>query len=411
MPTADQLEWYYPLKTLSADGQDSPLLACAPGSGVDALVSAALNQADGFWTGAIGRFEPDTPTPELRGIYFHVRDSVSTEGKLVLAQPLPVEPVTAGTPDAFRLFLGGNYRSNVQIPGRKATGLLNITGVAILNAAALNGDGDGALTYDQSTQSLSWQAPGDANPGPPVAVVADGTYTLLSESQDKWLKISAVAAELPATNQTDTITLTAQARQVLPDWEGYETSGTGKMRYHLVVIRNAGTGAMLNTRAYVAADLPGTPSTLVDAIGTAACMAKVASAADWPIRSFWILNATRNDLRYVKYRSGNTLYVADAGTGLRGKTDVPWGPGDAVSVYPEIDIGLDAPLAGRFENPATEETAPAGVVFAAPIDYASGLPIGTLATNGLYGLWIRETVLAGHNPREDFSNLLFVEWS
>lgn len=411
MPTADQLEWYYPLKTLSADGQDSPLLACAPGSGVDALANAALNQADGFWTGAIGRFETDTPTPELRGIYFHVRDFVSAEGKLLIAQPLPVEPATAGTLDAFRLFLGGNYRSNVQIPGLKATGLLNVTGVNIVNAATLSGEGDGVFTYDQSAQSLSWQAPGDANPGPVVVVATDGTYTLYSESLNKWLKITAVAAELPTGSQADTITLTAQARQVLPDWEGHETSGPGKTRYHLVVIKNAGTGAMLNTRAYVAADIPGTPSTLVDTIGTAACMAKIASAADWPVRSFWAFNATKNDLRYVKYRSGNTLYVTDAGAGLRGKTAMPWTPGDAVSVYPEIDIGLDAPLAGRFENPANEETAPTGVAFAAPIAYASGLPIGTLATNGLNGIWIRETVLAGHHPREDFSNLLFVEWS
>lgn len=411
MPTADQLEWYYPLKTLSADGQDSPLHACAPGSGVEALVNATLNQADGFWTGAIGRFETDAPTPELRGIYFHVRDSVSSEGKLVLAQPLPVEPMTAGTPDAFRLFLGGNYRSNVQIPGLKATGLLNVTGVTILSASAMNGEGDGTLTCDQATQSLSWQAPGDANPGPSVVVAADGAYTLFSESLDKWLKVSAVAAELPTTNLADTITLTAQARQVLPDWEGYETSGTGKTRYHLVVIRNTGTSAMLNTRAYVAADLPGAPSTLVDAIGTAACMARIASASDWPVRSFWIYNEVKNDLRYVKYRSGNTLYVADAGAGLRGKTALPWTLGDAVSIYPEIDIGLDAPLASRFENPASEETAPTGVIFAAPVAYASGMPIGTLPPNGLYGIWIRETILAGHHPREDFSNLLLVEWS
>ncbi|MDR3111385.1 MAG: hypothetical protein LBU65_17075 [Planctomycetaceae bacterium] len=30
---------------------------------------------------------------------------------------------------------------------------------------------------------------------------------------------------------------------------------------------------------------------------------------DWPTRGFWVRNKTKNDLRYVDYRNGNTLYT------------------------------------------------------------------------------------------------------
>ncbi|MDR1493996.1 MAG: hypothetical protein LBT05_14940 [Planctomycetaceae bacterium] len=42
----------------------------------------------------------------------------------------------------------------------------------------------------------------------------------------------------------------------------------------------------------------------------------VTNASDWLTRGFWIRNKTRNDLRYVDYRSGNTLYIKtiDCGT-------------------------------------------------------------------------------------------------
>ncbi|GMV82100.1 MAG: hypothetical protein AMXMBFR7_32840 [Planctomycetota bacterium] len=410
VPTADKLEWYYPLKALTADGQASPQRACQAGSSDGELVNSALTEADDAWNGAIGRFDSDTPTVALRGVYFHVMDFVAATDKLVLSRPLPTAPATGGSPDTFRLFMGGKWRSSEPIPALDVAGLSNITGVVVNRAGYLNGAGDGTLSYLDATQELTWQAPGDTAPGVAVDVSIDGTYTLFSDNEDKWLIVTVDSSELPAGDEADTLTLTQPEREVLPDWEGYETDGAGKTRYHLAVVKNAAGDDMIDARVHVRADTLGTPTTLTDGIGTGAASGAVGDAGDWPLRSFWVYNSDKDDLRYVKYRSGNTLYYAAPGAGLRGKASQAWDADDAVEVYPEIDIGLDAPSTNEFENPANESTAPGGVTFAAPTSYADGLAIGTLADGAIYGIWIREVVVKGHRSREDYTNRVTVEW-
>ena len=414
-PSAEKLEYYYALKTLTADGQASPVRTTDAGSDADALVNAAFTEADDFWNGAIGRFEDDTETVILRGVYFHVRDFVQAATKIVLAQTLPAAPsTTGGTEDTFRLFLGGNFRAAQRIPGLDATGPVNITGVVIDRTGHANGNGaaSGTLDFVNATTEMSWQAPGDASAGAPVDVSIDDTYTLFSADADKWITVTVTAAALPTLDQSDTIVLTTPERELLPDMEGYETEN-GKTRYHLVVIKNADTvDAMTDLRAFVEAADPGSPTTTTGSLGTTAAALTVADATDWPVRSFWVRNVTKNDLRYIQYRSGNTLHAADAGAGLRGFTAQTWDVGDAVEVFPEIDIGLDAPAAGsQFENPAAETSAPAGVTFSAPADYSGGLAIGNVAAGGLHGVWLRETVVADPYARADFTNPLRLQWS
>ncbi|HBT78599.1 MAG TPA: hypothetical protein DEB39_17140 [Planctomycetaceae bacterium] len=99
----------------------------------------------------------------------------------------------------------------------------------------------------------------------------------------------------------------------------HETNdGVGRTRYHLTVAKNnatastdamtafsiwtgkpVGTQANLNSSYYFSTESPGSLT--------------VSNASNWPTRGFWIRNRTVNggngDLRYVDYRSGNTLYV------------------------------------------------------------------------------------------------------
>jgi len=411
IPTADKLKWYYPLKINTADGQVSAVLTSDGTNSTLAIQCSSLTQADDYWNGAIGRFEGDTPTVALRGIYFHVKDFVAVDDELQLAKVLPATPAVN---DEFKLFFGGNWRTTDEIPGMDITTPTNVTGVVIDNAGFANGVGSGTLYYDLSDDSLSWKAPGDSGAGELVDVSAgDGVYELFSASREKFLIVTVTYASLPGSDQNDVLALTNPVGEVIPDFEGYETAGSGKTRYHLAVIKNEdGTDTMNDVRAYIkAAEGDGVTTTLADAVTIAADNFDLTDGSSFPERSFWMKNTTKDDCRYIFFRSGNTCYSADATGGLRGFTAQAWDATDDVEVLPEMDLGLDAPSTLQFENPADEETAPSGVTFSAPDTYDDGLLIGALADTDIYGIWIRETIVQGVYSRDNFANDIIIEWS
>jgi len=413
VPTAPDLRAYYPYKLGVADGNVSPELT-VDSAGANFIVDATLTQADDYWNGAIVRFEADTTTAVLRSTYHHVMGFVAADDKLIFAHDMPDTPVNT---DTFRIFFGGNWRTSHEIPGLTATGLSNVTGVTIDHACYLNEAGNGTLEYDSNiggNESLRWTATNDVNPGAWVDVSGAGagtTYNLLSEDPDKFLEVTVVYASLPAGDESDTIVLAQPEGILLPDWEGYEFDGTNKTRYHLVPIKNNNAAdAMTDLRVWVEPSSDGTDSTTTTTRAATAGALGITDASDWPERSFWVYNSTLDDCRFVFYRSGNVCYCANADTGLRGLTAATWQIGDDVEVMPEIDIGLDAPAADQFENPANEETAPGGVAFSAPDDYVTGLDIGTLASGDIYGIWVRETIVDEAHARGDVQNPMYFRW-
>lgn len=405
---AEKLKMYYALKSIGSDGAASPELTVDSGTD-QSIVDATLTQADDYWNGALLIFESDTTTSGLRNVVAHVKDFIASTDTLVLAKPLPAS-VQAG--DTFRLYLGGNYRTATKVRGLTATGLSNVTGVVIDYAGYLNGEGNGTLDFTASGTLATWQAPGDSNPGSSVDIGSNGSYVLYSEDENKWIEITVVAASLPGGDESDTIALVYPDEAFLPDFEGYETVGSGKIRYHLAVVKNEdGSDTMIDLRAFLSPADPGTATTLSAGKDTGEGSVAVADASDWPTRSFWVKNTTKNDLAYCKYRTGNTLFLASRVGGLRGHTAQSWDSSDAVIPYPEVDIGLDAPATNQFESPTNETTAPSGVTFSAPTDYDNGLAIGNLAAGALYGVWVRETVVQGVYSRDAFTPLIHFQWS
>ncbi len=386
VPTADKLRAYYSYKLGVGDGNVSPELT-VDSAGVNYIVDATLTQANDFWNGAIIRFEADTTTASLRSTYHHVQDFVAADDKLIFAHDMPATPDNT---DTFRIFFGGSYRTSHEIPGLTASGLSSVTGVTIDHAAYINGVGNGLLEFDSNiggNESLRWTAPDDANPGAWVDVSGAGggtTYNLFSEDPDRFLEVTAVFAALPVGDESDTIALAQPEGILIPDFEGYEFDGSGKVRYHLVPVKNNdGADDMTDLRVWVEPSDDGTDSTTTTTRDSTSGALGITNADDWPERSFWVFNSTRTDCRFVYYRSGNTCYCAAAGAGLRTLTSATWQVGDSVEVMPEYDIGLDAPAGDQFEDPANETTAPGGVGFSAPDDYATGLAIGTLATGDI----------------------------
>lgn len=71
-----------------------------------------------------------------------------------------------------------------------------------------------------------------------------------------------------------------------------------------------------------------------------------------------------------------------------------------------IDIGVAAAGKNAVESAvANEGTAPAGVTFSAPANYAGGLALGNLAVDDYIGLWFRRTINAAAAVSADTAKL------
>lgn len=320
-PTADKLKIYFPSKNLTADGQTLPILTVDSGT-VSTIVDAALTQADGYWEGAIGWFLGNTTTVALRGQFFHVRSFDAAGDTLTLSRELPAVP-QAG--DTYRIALGGNWRSSHETFGMLVGGQLpelatvsgvNITGLTITKASALLGEGTLSVEYTYASQILRIKmGTQDLGVGLDVSSDVSGGVIFAADGQ-AFIRVNVTVASLPTADATDTWTLTYPERTFSPDFEAYETAegSGGRTRYRLECLKNDDSvDGMVDLTAYV--DRPsGTASTIAtgSSLGLVAGSFDVTDASDWPTRSFWVRNSTANgsagDCRYVKYRSGNTLY-------------------------------------------------------------------------------------------------------
>ncbi len=404
VPTAEKLKFYYPNKGASGDNQAAENDTVTGASTDLALVLNTLAQADDFYNGGIGEFTSGA----LAGEFFHIVDWDQGTKTMTLHRQLSGTPANT---DAIRIYAGGNWRSAQEINGMTSSSPVNITGVTIDNVAHLNGEGSGTLTYTNVGDLLQWTAP-SGTIGATVDVSINGTYTIFDTDTDKWITVTVVSASLPGSDQVDTLSLVYADTTILPDWEAVEF-GTAKARYHLIPIKNEdGTDTMSTTRAYVLPADDGTDTTTTGALGQTAGDLTLTNAADWPARGFWIENTTVNDIRYVKYRAGNILSCAAAGSGVerRGFTAANWSSSDNVRVFPEVDVGVDAPSTLQFDNPVDETTAPASPAFSAPKTYASGVVIGNLADTDIFGVWVREVLHSEAFSRSEYAPQVVIEW-
>lgn len=277
---------------------------------VNTLTDAALTQADDYWNGSILRFEADTATSALQGQHYHVVDfDASTD-------TLTVKPVFAATPtssDTYKLLqvFGGNYQSDEEMPGLTVdSGASDCTGVDIIYVSAYNGDSDGTLSYTNSDTSLSWKSGSDALAGAKVDVSSDGTYTLMSNDDNKFIIVTVTAASLPGSDQSDTIELSTPVGVIIPNTEANETEN-GYIRHDFVGLENSDTGtAMENLKVYIDNGFPTAAATTITANkdktkGILSC----ADITNWPAAG-WIQNNIKTDRSYYYNKSGNSVTLA-----------------------------------------------------------------------------------------------------
>jgi len=419
-PTADKLKTYFPSRYI-ADGNVLTQYT-VDSAAARTITDAALTESDDYWAGAIGWFDGDTLTPQLQGCFFHVRSFDATTDTLTLSRDLPAVP-QAG--DTFRLVIGGNRRSSQETFSLMAAGyqpelqpvaMANITGVTVTKASGLLGEGDITLHYDATLDELYLKKAGEEY-GVGLNVSGDITDgVLFAENAQSYLRVNVTAASLPISNATEIVTLTCPEAVFTPDFEGYETAdgAGGKARYRLEVLRNEDpVDTMVDLSVYTAKPA-GAATTITSSLTLTPSAGEftIDNPANWPTNSFWVKNTTRNDCRYIKYRSGTTLYTIDVGTGLRGFTAVNWEQGDNVEVLADVDIAVETPDgSGVFSSPVDETTPPTGLTFADKASVNDSIYIGDLAPGEMVGVWRRETIVDSHRARKQIRTDTIALWS
>jgi len=323
-PTADKLRLYYGSSDAGSDGGAIKAFECDAGCTVSSIVDTALTDGDDEWNGAVGWFNGDTTTAALRGHFFHVKDFVAASDSMVPYKELPAAPADT---DAGKLARGGYWRSDTELMGLTLDGDqpelvsvtgTNITGITLKKASPYLGEGTLSLFYDQSEDTLHARM-GSEDYGVGLDVSGDVSDGIIMDKDDEgWIQVDVVNGSLPGGDQTDTFTTARPNGTCIPDYEGDETRNSigGKTRYRLVVAKNTdGSDDMISLEVY--ADKPsGTATTVAtgESLTTAEGSFDATDASSWPTRGFWIRNNTVNggsgDCRFVKYRSGNTLYCA-----------------------------------------------------------------------------------------------------
>jgi hypothetical protein len=323
IPTPDQLGLYYPSKDLSVAGAALPDRIVSSNSTSTTIVTDFLSEASDYWNGAIGFFCGNT-TAVLRGQTFHVKTWDKSINTLAVSAPLPAVPASG---DTFKLFIGGKTASSQEVLAMKVSGKqpeadtvsgTNISGLTIRKASALLGEGtlSVAYTYSSATNRTIKIRMGSEEYGPEAALTENITgLVLFDKKQAGFIIVDIVYSSLPTATKTDTFTLTIPKGNLIPNFEGYETNdGLGRTRYHLVVAKNRmeSPSDVMNALTIWAGKPAGVSTTLAGSYSlnySTPMLAVLNAHTDWPTRGFWVRNKTKNDLRYVDYRNGNTLYT------------------------------------------------------------------------------------------------------
>jgi len=396
---AGDLQYYYPNALGSADGQSLTAFNVQGGS-TARTINSNTTEVDDYWNDAI--FEGLTGT-NVEDQLNHVRDYAQASGAIELANELPGVPVMPATFYLIHMGKGSAYRSDHPIPGLSPTDTVSLSASCAINYASFtNGEGDGELDYTNTGDLLQWKAPGDSL-GAGVTITGDGEVTLYSADESMYARVQVDFSELPGSDQQDTITLTQPVGEVIPSTEAVQ-SETGITRYVAVFFKNINSVDSMNELHAWVEPRVSASTTAAGGIGTTEGTLAVTDASSMPARSFWILNETLDDCRYVKYRSGNTLYCSAAGAGLRGKTGQTWVTTNVVSVWADVDLTKPTLVADALPSDLSILT------YTTPLTYDDGLDYGTFLADGLAAIVMRETVLDTVYPIDSILTQLKLKW-
>ncbi|HBG46391.1 MAG TPA: hypothetical protein DDW94_05305 [Deltaproteobacteria bacterium] len=98
----------------------------------------------------------------------------------------------------------------------------NITGVKVYHVSRANGAGEGTLSFEISSMSLTWTAPGGLA-GEPVKLSKEGRYQVFDADRNKYVRVIVTSQELPAGDSADTVLISRK------EGEGQATAIASKL--------------------------------------------------------------------------------------------------------------------------------------------------------------------------------------
>jgi hypothetical protein len=323
IPTPDKLGLYYPSKDLTTANAATTPRTTAAGSTSTNIVVTNVSEATDYWNGANGFFI--TGTADNLGVNFHVKKWNASNNTLTLAAPLPAAPAAS---DTFVMFVGGKAASTTEVLALKVAGVQpelgtglasQIAGITFRKASALLGEGNLQIyyTYTNATTKTLKIRMGADDYGTDVPLTANATALAIFDKYNTgFILVDITYASLPTSTQNKIVALTTPKGTIVPNYEGYETNdGIGRSRYHLIVAKNK-ADAVDTMNAITAWTTPPVATTAAVAgasftATTAPGMLQITTAAapTWPTRGFWVWNKTKDDLRYVDYRTNNQCYT------------------------------------------------------------------------------------------------------
>ena len=153
------------------------------------------------------------------------------------------------------IFNLGGAITTTRLLSQSLTGLA-CTGVTV-NDAAMNVEGVGTLTYNPTSQTISWKAPGDTQTGTAVSIAANGQYEIRGFGATAgYLLITVVAASLPAVLTVNAITITIISNALCEDFSKAQAL-TGETDYHCFYVKNIGGSTIASLKLWINADTLG----------------------------------------------------------------------------------------------------------------------------------------------------------
>lgn len=147
----------------------------------------------------------------------------------------------------------GGIMSSERIYSKSATGISNITGVVIDDAPG-SANGAGTLAYTASTKSFVW-TPNGGTAGASTAVTEDCRIAVPGSTG--WLFLTVDFSELPAGNQSDTITVSALSNELFDDIAKAE-SYDGDTEYRCFYVCNGhDADPFIGAKIYIGSDASG----------------------------------------------------------------------------------------------------------------------------------------------------------
>lgn len=301
----------------------------------------------------------------------------------------------------------GGYRSSTACQYMAASITSPISNITVDFVAGANGVGNGTLNA-ASASTLTWTAPGGT--AGPAVTIANGETKILESSGDptKYIRITRTSTD----DLTGTATLGLS--YVANDVTGFDNvssteAAAGDTEYRCLMVRNEHATIPVTNLAFFVGTL-GTQQVSdtgdLDASG-AGTISTSGSFADWPETGFCHINtgSTTREIVYYSSRTDTALTIPAGGRGKCGTTAAAGDQSDTLDAVPGIEVAVEVPVSSAVQTIANEGTAPTGLTWKNGTTSAGAATHSSLAVGALLALWIRRTIIAGHQSIYNTVNL------